>query len=67
MSVSGQPLVWVGRPGEFIPGVPARTLTAEEADQHQHAIEQAQRFGRTLYVPAEPDPVEDEKETDDNG
>ena len=61
-------MTWVGKLGEFIPGVPARDLTAQEAEQHRNAIQQAQRFGRVLYQPVqqeqEPEPVE---EQDDNG
>ena len=61
-SSGARPLVFVGRLGAFIPGVPARNLSAEEAQKYQQAIDNAQRFGRTLYVLAEPLPEPEEEQ-----
>ncbi len=44
-------LRYLGR-GEFIPGVPARDLTAEEAARHAAVLaEHARNTGRVLYGP----------------
>ena len=49
---TGPGLRYVGD-GEWIPGVPARDLTAEEAEAHRERIEACERnTGRTLYVVA---------------
>jgi hypothetical protein len=40
--------------GAWLPGVPARDLTAVEFERHQEAIEAAAAAGHVLYV-AEPD------------
>lgn len=39
--------------GAYLPHVPARDLSAEEAAQHRNVIEEAQANGQRLYVPAE--------------
>jgi hypothetical protein len=41
--------------GGYIPGVPARDLTTEEAAQHREVIEREQAASNTvLYVPVAP-------------
>lgn len=46
------PLRYVGD-GSYLPFVPARDLSAEEAAQHWATIQEAHANGQRLYVPAE--------------
>jgi hypothetical protein len=49
----GVSLRYVGD-GQYLPGVPARDLSADEAAQHLEAINaHARTTGRTLYAPIE--------------
>ncbi len=49
----GVSLRYVGD-GQYLPGVPARDLSADEAAQHMDAINaHARATGRTLYAPIE--------------
>lgn len=51
---TGVSLRYVGD-GHYLPGVPARDLSADEAAQHLEAINaHARATGRTLYAPIEP-------------
>lgn len=45
-------LRYVGE-GAYLPFVPARDLSAEEAAQHWATIQEAHANGQRLYVPAE--------------
>ena len=45
-------LVYVGE-GAYLPNVPARNLSAEEAEKHRAVIEEAQANGQRLYEPEE--------------
>lgn len=50
---AGTPLRYVGD-GEYIVGVPARNLTAQEGREHAAAIAEVQAAtGRVLYAPAQ--------------
>lgn len=46
------PLRYVGK-GAYLPFVPARDLSAEEAALHWATIKEAEANGQRLYVPAE--------------
>lgn len=47
-----QPLRYVGE-GAYLPHVPARDLTADEAARHWLVIQAAEANGQRLYVPAD--------------
>ena len=52
--------------GGYIPGVPARDLTAEEAEVHREVIEREQAVSNTvLYVPVAPAASQQARRTKD--
>lgn len=53
-------LRYVGE-GAYLPFVPARNLTADEAARHWAIIKQAEANGQRLYVPAETGEKEEEQ------
>lgn len=48
-------LLYIGE-GAWIPGVPARDLTEDEAKTHADAIKATEKAGHRLYVPVTHDP-----------
>lgn len=57
---------FVGTPGSYIPGIPARDLSEAEAETFGEKIEAAARNGSVLYEAIMPE-VKPVKENEDDG